>query len=100
MTTPITAAAAFAETVCDAAPLIASALADRPPVSTLAFSYAPDAVIVAGSITELDQAGPWLISAFANAGWDVVSHVGLDRWAERTAITFRPPWALEHPTAA
>jgi len=87
-----TTAAAVATVTCEAAPILASALADLPRPSLVTVAYSARQVTVTAPQHRAEATFDRMISAFTAAGWGFTT-----RFAEgsvRVAVSFQPPWEL------
>ncbi|MFC1410374.1 hypothetical protein ACEZCY_14020 [Streptacidiphilus sp. N1-12] len=92
--------AALAAVTCEAAPIIASALADISRPNTLQFTYTACGVIVTATTPQhLADAGPTLQAAFEAALWGVTTGYGPGTIGRDTRINLIAPDTLLSPCA-
>lgn len=92
--------AALAAVICEAAPIIASALANVRQPSTLRVSYTACGVIVTATTpTHLADAGPILRRSFEAALWGVTTGYGPGVVGREMRINFIAPAILTDPCA-
>lgn len=93
--TTINRAAAIATVACEAAPIIASAIADLPHPASLRFTYQTRGVeVTATSAQRLTEAEPALAAAFAASAWGFTACAGPGDFSDRDRLSFQAPDAL------
>lgn len=100
--TTIRRSAAIATVVCEAAPIIASAIAELPHPASLRFTYQTRGVVVtATSDQRLTEAEPALAAAFAASAWGFTVYQGPGDWTDPDRLSFEAPdvlFAQDEPT--